>query len=369
MKSFHALIESNPMLRAAIALPIIIMFIFSFFNLSATIDPQRAMEGLRVGIVNADEGMGPVRLTDRLLPGLEGNLPFAVSAQADLEAGRAALDNGEVSALIVFPADFTRSATGEGPVTVEVIGSQHLTMVESQLGTMLASQLQAGMTAAVTQATAAMGRTPPPVVVTATMLHAAPNQAAVMAPIVAVFAIWVAGLAGAGVLYFVSEPMVARDGALTVASVRTLLPTVAVGLATLLLSLTIAWLADSWGAFLALWGVTWLGGYAVAMLQSGLLALGRGWALIIALPLVFYQAMLAGTQAPVAAAPDWLAWLGTPLPFSALPTALRSVLIGGPDGGIVVISLVAATIGVASVFLGTYLWAGLNKTVSRSVNA
>lgn len=361
MKNLHGLIESNPLLRAALVLPVAIMLIFSFFNLSATIDPQRAMGQLRAGIVNLDEGMGPVRLTDRLLEGMQANLPFAATAFDEETAGRAALESGEVSALVIFPADFTRSATGGGPIVVEVVGTQHLSIVEGQLGTMLAPQLQAGMSAALGQAMSAMGRTPPQVMVQSSLLHEAPNQTALMAPAISVFAIWVASLVGAVVLYFATRPMVGTEGALRVASVRAFLPFAVVGVATFLLTLVICWLAESWDAFVALWAVTWLAGYAVTALLLGLVALFTGWALVVIVPLVFYQAALSGAQAPVAAIPDWLRPLGEALPFSVLPAGLRSVLIGGPDGGFVAVGIATLIIGVVLIFAGTYLWRAMNR--------
>lgn len=39
------LFKDNPILRAALVAPIAMMFIFSFFNLSAALDTQRAMAG------------------------------------------------------------------------------------------------------------------------------------------------------------------------------------------------------------------------------------------------------------------------------------------------------------------------------------
>ncbi|ODT78332.1 MAG: hypothetical protein ABS76_24165 [Pelagibacterium sp. SCN 64-44] len=349
-------LRSNPLLRVALVAPILIVFIFSFFNLSAPPDQQRALASLTLGVVNADEGMGPLKLSDRLLGGLGQAVPFATTILADEAAGRTALDQGDVAALIVIPAAFSRNAASGEPIVLKVVATQHLTPVESQLGAMLGPQLQAGISAAMASALSAMGRTPPPLSVEVEMLHAAPNNTALVVPFVATFALWIAALAGAITLYLGSRRL--AGPALRLANLRALVPLVVTGGASLILALAIAAFAESWAAFFHLWLVTWLAAYALTVLLAGLLAVLREWALLLIVPVVFYQSALAGGQAPVSAMPDWLRWLGEAVPFHVLPDTYRQVLIGGPDSGIVGWSLLAIVIGLALIYAGTYLWAG-----------
>jgi len=369
MSRLGSLFDGNPILRVALAVPVLIMFVFSFFNLSAPLDQQRAIGALDVGLVNADEGVGPMVLSENLTGAMGAALPFTLVSLSDEDAGRAALDAGTISALVLIPADFTQAATTGGPISLRVIGTQHLSAVESQFGAMLGGQLQAGVSAALAQALAPLGRTPPAVIVESEMLHSAANATTLMAAPIMVFAIWVAGLAGSAALFAATRALAVSRGAATVAWLRTLPPAAVTGLATLLLALTVAWLTGQWGGFFALWLLSWLAAYAVTVLFGGLFASIGLWALILIVPTVFYQATLSGAQAPVAAAPDWLAWFGEALPFSALPEALRSVLIGGPVGPLVPVASLTALIGVALIFAGTYLWAGRNRAASPELHA
>ncbi len=77
-------------------------------------------------------------------------------------------------------------------------------------------------------------------------------------------------------------------------------------------------------------------------------------AIIVALPLAFYQGTIAGIVAPAAAAPGWLAWVAGILPVDDLMFGMRTILIGGPEGavplGTVFVILLA---GLVLIWVGT----------------
>ncbi len=351
-------LDHSPIMRAALIVPVVIMFLFSFFNLSAPLDAQRAMAGLDVGVVNLDTGMGPLKLSERMMGGMEENLPFGVVPFESAEAGRAALEDGAIAALITVPADFSSAAASGGTIAMVVTASQHRSPVETQLGGMLGQQLQAGATAAMAQAPLPVK---PVLTVTTEYLHQAPNQAALLAPAIATFAIWVGSLAGGVMLFVASEQMIVRSGAARATGLRAILPLAVAGVASLVLALVIAWLAESWEALLALWLVLWAAIYSIGVLVGGFLAVFRLWSLLILLPVVFYQNLLAGGQAPVSAAPDWLRWLGELVPFHVLPQAVRSTLIGGTDGGFWPAAGSGMLLGLALIILGTYVWSAMKR--------
>jgi uncharacterized phage infection (PIP) family protein YhgE len=353
----------SPIMRAALVAPVVIMFLFSFFNLSAPLDAQRAMSTLSIGVVNLDTGLGPIKLSDQMMQGMGERLPFAVQPFDTDEAGRAALEEGSVAALITIPADFSSAATSGGTINMVVTGTQHLSPVEAQLGTMLGQQLQAGATAALAQSPLPVK---PTLTVTSELLHQAPNQSALLAPAIATFAIWVGSLAGGIMLFLTTEGARGALGAGRATGMRIGVPLVVAGFASLVLSLVIAWLGESWGVFLPLWLALWTGIYAVGMLMGGLLALVNLWALVAILPLVFYQSLLAGAQAPIGALPDWLRWLAEAVPFHSLPQVVRSVLIGGPDGRFWTVAGMAIAIGVVAIALGTYVWSGAQRETVAS---
>lgn len=361
MAAIRTFIEKNPLLLVALITPSVLLFIFSFFNLSAAPDPTRAMASLTLGVVDLDKGQGPIKVGDRLIPGLEANLPFGVTRFADEASARAALEDGKVSALMILPENFTAQAMGKEPKSIKVVTSQHLSLTESQFGASLPQQLSSGIATAIAMAQAQMGGAPP-VVVTAEseVVHAASSNTALAAPVAMSFAVWLAGWIGAFTLYLGSR----KTGKPTeAAALRTLLPVASAGLASLVAAIVVAWLAGVWGVFPALWLVAWVALYAILLLLGGLFAVFGAWAILIVLPVVFYQSAVAGVQTPLAAAPEWLRWLGEWVPFADLTRAFRSIIIGGPFGGLWTSAIAAGVIGLALIWLGAYaskLWAQRN---------
>jgi hypothetical protein len=361
MQDLGSGLRRSPLWMAAFVTPVLMMFLFSFFNLSAPVDPARAMAGLEVGVVNLDTGAGPLRLSDQMLGKIGQSMPFSVAPFESEDAARAALEAGEIAAIITIPADFSSAGTSGGAITVKVLATQHLSPVETQLGSTLGQQLQGGMTAAMAQAPLPQK---PTVTVVTELLHAAPNQAALVAPAITTFAVWIGSLVGVLALYLATEQAKSELGATRVAGLRIGVPVVVSVVASLVLALVIAWLAESWAAIPGLWLVLWAGIGAIGLTLAGLVAMFGFWALLALLPLVFYQSVLAGAQAPVAAAPDWLRWVGEAVPFHVLPQSIRAALIGGPDGGFWSAAPVAALFGVVLVLAGTYLWSGGKRSLA-----
>jgi hypothetical protein len=359
----HALVESlrhSPFFRAAVAAPIAIMFIFSFFTLTAAPDPARVAKAITLGIVNLDEGapMLPIKVGDQLIAGLSANAPFATRTLDSEVAGRGALDAGEVSALLILPAEFTKAVAERGavPVPITIVTSQHLSAMESQLAAAIPAQLQLGINTALGTMAKMFGiQGAPTVQATVETLHVSPSGAASVAPVTATQAIWLAGFVGALMLFLATRGAAAPASA--VATLRSVLPLASTFVATLVLALTVSSVTGDWRAFLPFWGVAWLGAYAVTLLAAGTFALIGLWAILIVLPLAFWQPILSGAQMPLGGAPDWLRRVGELAPFDALPAAFRSLLIGGTDHGFLAAAAWAVVLGLALVWAGTYGWA------------
>ena len=147
------LMRSQPILRGALIAPTMVALVFVLFNLTSAIDPAKATAALKVATVNLDEGLptpaGPFRLADQIVSGLRANLPFALTLEPTEDAARHDLDQGWVSAAVVFPADFSRAIAEGRPVTVRVLNSDHLSVMETQVGNALPGQLQSALTIAV----------------------------------------------------------------------------------------------------------------------------------------------------------------------------------------------------------------------------
>ena len=359
----HAIIErlrTSPFFAPAIAAPILIAFIFSFFSLSAAPDPERIAHSVTLGIVNLDAGAPglPIKIGEQLVAGLSANAPFGTAAFTAEADGRAALEAGDVTALLVLPETFTASVAAKGPVPIKIVATQHLSGAETQFGAVLPTQLQFAINTALGQIAQRMGGTPSPVVAAETeVLHTSPNAPASLAPFVVTSAMWLAGLVGGLMVLLASRGAADAATAPAFATVRSIQPLVVTLLSSLVLALVVSGATGLWGSFVALWLVLWVLAYAIAILALGLFALFDFWALVVILPLVFYQGAINGAQLPVAAGPDWLRWLSEALPFDAPVMAVRSLLIGGPDGGWLTAALLSAATGLVLVWAGTLLWA------------
>ncbi len=359
----HALVNSlraSPFFRGAIAAPVVLMFVFSFFTLTAAPDPARIAKAITLGIVNLDEGapLLPIKVGDQLVSGLSARAPFATRALATEAEGRAALDAGEVSALLILPAGFTQAVAQRGavPVPVTIVTSQHLSAMESQLAAAIPGQLQLGINTALAMMAKMFGiQGAPTVEATLETLHTSPSGAASLAPVTATQAIWLAGFVGALMLFLATRRAAAPASA--VALLRSVVPLGSTLLATLVLALTIASVTGEWSTFLPLWGAGWLAAYAVTLVAAGAFALLGLWAIVIVLPLAFWQPILSGAQMPLAGAPDWLRAIGELAPFDVVPAAFRAILIGGTDHGFLPAAAWAVVAGLALVWAGTYAWA------------
>ena len=73
---------SAPLARPAMIVPTLIMLVFSVFTLTAPMSPERLAPTITLGIVNQDEGltMPPIKISERLLAGLSGQMPFQTRA-------------------------------------------------------------------------------------------------------------------------------------------------------------------------------------------------------------------------------------------------------------------------------------------------
>jgi uncharacterized phage infection (PIP) family protein YhgE len=61
------MMRANPILRGALIAPSVVVLVFTFFNLTATVDQNSVVQRLAVKIVNLDEGVslpgvGPIRV-------------------------------------------------------------------------------------------------------------------------------------------------------------------------------------------------------------------------------------------------------------------------------------------------------------------
>jgi len=70
------------------------------------------------------------------------------------------------------------------------------------------------------------------------------------------------------------------------------------------------------------------------------------WSLVVILPTVFYQSVLGGSMAPVAAAPDWLREIGEIIPFDLIGSTYRGVMYDAGGGLPFIWLLSAALIGI-----------------------
>lgn len=376
-----ARIRANPLFRAAIAAPIAIMLIFSLFNLTAAPDQERLPASISLAIVNLDEGLPQQPLlSEQLLSGLAENVPANARRFDDETAAMDALEEGDVSAILIVPGDFSAAVMGEGPVTLRLVGSQHLSRSETQFTAGLAGQIEGAISSAVAgiRLAAATGEFPPAAgaalpgptaIVESDFLYEANNAAAISAPFVMTFATWLAAMVGGLMAFLATRGEKDPATFAPVALVRTAVPLIVPSVASLVLALVVAWTTDNWGELFVLWLFAWLATSALMLLVSGLFSIFGVAALLLAIPAVFYQAALSGTQAPTAAIPDWLQSVADAVPFDALGTAYRSIVIGGDASLPVLLSLSTGVLGIALIWVGTWLHTRFTRTAAGAARA
>ena len=418
------LMRTKPILRGALLAPSVVVLVFCLFNLTAVVDQAAVVRTLAIAVVNADQGVaapaaGTVRLADQAVAALERQLPLRIARFDDVASATDALDHGVVVAVLVFPPEFTATAVAGEPPPVQLLNSDHLSVLETQIGRQLPQQLQAGLSLFVLTArpqlaalrpfvvaplptpsppAAATRRAPgdpivpavpvPPVAVrqleappatpldaigvapgaglpvapaapvrvATRTLHAASDALLLQAPFVLGFAAWMGALIGSVLLWAGTRGALA-DGHLAAALVaRTVLPLLAATLVSLVAAVTVAWLSESWEHFWQLWAFRWLVMAAALGTITALFSVFGFPALLLAVPLVFYQSVVGGALAPASAAPEWLSWLAH-LPLADMTRGVRALLIGGPSDA-VQWSGIALLLGAAMlmVWIGTVLW-------------
>ncbi|MFV2001653.1 MAG: YhgE/Pip domain-containing protein [Paracoccaceae bacterium] len=338
-------IRHSTTFRAAILVPAAIALIFSLFNLTAPPDSQRIAQAVHIGVVNLDSGkkFPPVNAGRRITQRFADQMPFAIDEFESEIAARDALDAQKIAAFLVLDETFTADVFGEDPVAIRVVSAGNLTRAESQIAGQLPTMLQTGIAAAVTSLRLALarGQLPTgelPVELSVETINEIRNPAAGMAPFVASFAMWLAAMVGALLLFVATSQL---PGRFDRAMIRSAIPIVTTGLSSLVLAIILATTSGLDAGFMAFWLTSWIISLALGWLFCGAFSLLGLVALIFALPVVFYQASVGGTQMPLAAAPGWLQSIGDVIPFDHLGAVLRSLIIGGqsdPLWGLVAIT-------------------------------
>lgn len=312
------------------------MLIFSLFNLTAPPNPERAMASFNLGVVNHDKGLifPPIKFANRVLGGLGDTLPFSVTEFHERDGARAALEAGEVAAVILFQPEFSKMAVSEENFETEIWNGQHLTVAETQASAQLPMMIQMAMSAGVANLRLALakGRIPSggfPVTAKVETLHPVSTTTKLVVPFVMTFTNWLAAFVGAMLLFLATGSL--KEG-FDRARLRSAVPVVSTGIASLVLALVIGATTWDWALLLPVWLNVWFVTLCLNWFMSGLFAVFGLVSILIILPAAFYQTALGGAMAPVAAAPEWLASIGEVIPFYLIGAAYRGVVLGGSNG-------------------------------------
>jgi uncharacterized phage infection (PIP) family protein YhgE len=360
MKNAMKSVRKNASFRAALVVPSLITLLFSFFNLTAPPDSARLAMTLHVGLVNQDAGtlFPPINVGKKLAQGFATQFPFPLDSFKDEEQARAALEKEQIAAIIILPKTFTKDAFGNDPVRFTVVNAGNLTMAASQIAAQLPVMLKAGVGAAISSLRLAIakGQLPTgalPVDLSVETIHKPANAAASMAPFAASYTIWLSAMVGA-IMLFNGTGAVSRAGprARLIAGAALL----SSGLSSLTLAAILSVTAGLVAGFLAFWATAWAISLALAWLINGLFSVFRWPALLVVVPVVFYQVSLGGTQVPLAAAPDWLQAVGAIVPFEQVGGILRTKIIGGQNILPAGLALWTAGVGLVAIWVGALIW-------------
>ena len=325
--------RESPLFRPALIVPMAIMLIFSFFNMTAPPDPVRTAASFKLGIVNQDEGLTfpPIKVASRVLSALGENFPFSVKEFSDPQEARSALEAGAASAVILFQPEFSKLALSEENFEIEIWNAHHLTVAETQISTQLPMMIQMAMSGGVANLRLALakGRLPstvPPVTAKVETLHGVSNSTKLVAPFVMTFTTWLAGLVGALILFLATKGVTAPLGR---AMLRSSILVVSLGIGSLALSIVVASTTGDLGLLFPVWWQVWVTALCLGWLMLGIFAVLAPLALIFLLPMVFYQSALGGAMAPYTAAPSWLVTIGEVIPFHLIGAGYRTIVLGG----------------------------------------
>ena len=334
----------SELFKPAIIVPTVIMLIFSIFNLTAPSDPARILSSFELGIVNEDLGPSLPLISTQAIKGISKSLPFRVTLLKNSETARDALLKGQVSSVITFPENFSQLALSNKNLSIDILNSQHLTIVETQMASQLPSMMQLALSTFVSNLRASklnnqstnLGML---VNTNVETMFKAKSLASLPAPFVMSFTTWMASMVGAILLFLGTRQM----AFLNRAYVRTIVPVMTMGFASFALATVVTLTTLQWEVFLMTWLSVWLVCVCLTWLFLGVFEIIGLSALLIILPLVQYQSALSGSVAPVSAAPDWLERIGTAVPFDAIGAAYRAIIFGS-DASLPYIWLLSAAL-------------------------
>ncbi|MGB0545199.1 MAG: ABC transporter permease [Candidatus Pseudothioglobus sp.] len=326
--SIHDFRRSN-LFRAAIIVPTLIALIFSIFNLTAPNDPEKISSNFRLGIVNLDSSTSFPLISTQAIKAISRSLPFRVKLFKDSEGAETALSNGQISSVIIFPEDFSDLALSQESLNIKVINSDHLTISETQIASQLPSTFQLGLSAFISNLRLAkfQNKAPSsemPIQIELENLYEAQSLASVPSPFVMSFVAWLSSMVGSVLLFLATSQM----PYLNRAYIRTVIPIMTMGLSSLALALVVTFTTLQWEVFFMSWMVSWLIGICLSWFFLGVFATIGLFGLLVILPVVFYQSALSGTMIPLTAAPDWLEFIGSMVPFDSIGSTYRSVIFG-----------------------------------------
>ena len=334
MPSSISQFRRSELFKPAIIVPIVIMLFFSIFNLTAPSDPARIAYAFELGIVNKDIGPSLPLVSNQAIKTLSKSLPFRLTIIKDSATAREALSRGEIASVITFPENFSQLALSDEKLNIEILNSQHLTISETQISSQLPGTIQMALSTFIANLRLAKSNNQAPVsgmLVNTNIetLYSAKSLASVPSPFVMSFTSWLASMVGSILLFLATKQM----PLLNRAYLRTIIPIMVMGSASLVLAIVITLTTLQWESFLMAWLSVWLVSVCLSWLFLGVFEIIGLAALLIILPVVQYQSVLSGSMMPISAAPEWLELIGNSVPFDAIGGAYRAVIFGS-DGNL-----------------------------------
>jgi ABC-2 type transport system permease protein len=319
----------SKLFRAAIIVPTIIALIFSVFNLTAPNDPEKISSNFRLGIVNLDNSKSFPLVSTQAIKAISRSLPFRVGLFKDSEKATIALSNGEISSVIIFPEDFSEQALGESNINIKVINSDHLTVSETQIASQLPSTFQLGLSAFISNIRLAklkniVPSSEMPIQIESENLYEAKSLSSIPSPFVMSFITWLSAMVGSALLFLATNQMTLLNRAY----VRTVIPVMTMGVSSFTLAMVVTLTTMQLEVFFMSWFFSWFICVCLSWFFLGIFSTVGLLALVVILPVVFYQPALSGTMIPLTAAPEWLEFIGTSVPFDSIGSAYRSVMFG-----------------------------------------
>jgi len=360
----------NRWTRFGVVAPLLVVSAYLLFNLTGAADEAAHLDKVRVGVADLDRGLetpiGTISLASLAVAEMDERADFQVVFAATAEELRDDVLARNVAVGFVFPEDFTANVLGGTPTEVGVFRSEANDAFTNAFSLTLVMQWQANfdqVAATIGKLGSGGGGLPgeeaPLIEAREEVVAPIPNFRLSKLPMQIPFPFWAAIIVLSVLVSMAGRDIASQRGGsdpwmITLAQVA--VGAVATSLLALVMVVDIALFAWEWSIrYVPLWAFIWLTAMSGTLVVFGVVRLaGVTAGLVVSLPLLLIDQIVAGGAAPGSFAPAVYRWLEALVPMRYFTEGFRNIMFGGTTSGHMMVALGAiGLIGVLLLMIGT----------------